>query len=263
MLAVVGHELTGCVSTAWGGEECPPEGAAFLWIYLLAENAGDPASPAVEVPVEVVILCRGEAIHPQWISMPEGRTEWKSGDLYPGASTSGWEVFVVPQGVDISEVMIQVRLSWEDTATWALEGGQVAGVPSPTPTPTSVPPLKLGEWVEREGFAVNVRDYEVARECLGAGAGPAAGAKLVYVWIVVQNVGEEVVDLPNFVVQLSGVDKTSDWFGGIVCSRVSHNSARCQQACFGMHQVWAANVDGQPSTVSTAMQTSKVCCQTL
>lgn len=77
--------------------------------------------------------------------------------------------------------------------------------------------LSLGEWAQWDGLNISVQRYEETSKCRGYGDDPAEGAKLVYVWIVVHNVSSDVVELPSFFVNLSGIDKDSHWFGGTVC----------------------------------------------
>lgn len=85
------------------------------------------------------------------------------------------------------------------------------------PTLTPIPSSAMGEWTQWNGLAISVERYEVADECRGYGDGPAEGAKLVYIWVAVRNVSQHVVELPSFLVELSGVEKHSGWFGGTVC----------------------------------------------
>ena len=86
----------------------------------------------------------------------------------------------------------------------------------------SVSSLALGKWAYWKGLAISVKKYEITQECRGLTgrgyqSGPAEGAKLVYIWVAVRNEGSEVIDLPSFFVDLSGVEKDSGWFGGTVC----------------------------------------------
>jgi len=87
--------------------------------------------------------------------------------------------------------------------------------PTPGLTVTPVPHLALEEWVEWDGLAIAVRRYEVTHECLGHGDGPAEGAKLIYVWVGVRNISEDVIEMPDLWFVHNG--KYSDWYGGTVC----------------------------------------------
>ena len=46
---------------------------------------------------------------------------------------------------------------------------------------------------------------------------PAEGAKVVYVWIALRNIGEKVQDLPQMFVEMEDVEKHSNSYGGTVC----------------------------------------------
>ena len=78
--------------------------------------------------------------------------------------------------------------------------------------------LSLGQWAHWEGLAISVKKYEVTQECRGqTGKSSAEGAKLVYIWVAVRNESSELIELPSFFANLSGVEKGSGWFGGTVC----------------------------------------------
>jgi len=83
-------------------------------------------------------------------------------------------------------------------------------------------PVSLGTWARWEGLAVSVERYEVVHKCRGLtggyGKGPSEGAKLVYIWVTVRNISDKVIEeMPSFYVELSGVEKNANWFGGTVC----------------------------------------------
>ena len=111
-VAILEHELSGCVTNETGWEECPSEGAAYLWVHLLAENIGDNSALPVEVPDRVALVYQGEELWPEGFSLEGfGRSDWRPGELYPGIHGDGWEVFEVPAGVDLGQVTVSV-MNW-------------------------------------------------------------------------------------------------------------------------------------------------------
>lgn len=77
--------------------------------------------------------------------------------------------------------------------------------------------FKPKEWAKLNELSISLEGYELANKCQGYGDGPAEGAKLVYVWIVVRNDSDDVIDVPSFYVNITGIKDSADRFGGLVC----------------------------------------------
>jgi hypothetical protein len=88
------------------------------------------------------------------------------------------------------------------------------------------------EWSYWDGLAIIVKNYEVVLTCRGYGEGPAQGAKLVYVWIAIRNVSDDIVKLPSFFLELEGLKESSKSFGGKVCR---YDEKALGNACWEWH----------------------------
>ena len=115
-VTVLEHELTGCVVTAEGEEKCPPEGAAYLWVHLLAQHIGDTSALPVDASFSTEVFYRGNRQDDNylWSGRP-GKPHWPgysdgSGptELYPGTQCEGWLGFTVPVGIVLSETVVHL-----------------------------------------------------------------------------------------------------------------------------------------------------------
>jgi hypothetical protein len=88
------------------------------------------------------------------------------------------------------------------------------------------------EWSYRGGLAIIVKNYEVVQKCRGYGEGPAKGSKLVYVWVTIRNVSDDIVELPSFFLELEGLKESSKSFGGKVCR---YDEKALGNACWEWH----------------------------
>ena len=118
-VTILEHELTGCVVTADGEERCPPDGAAYLWVHLLAQHIGDPSALPVDASFSTEVFYRGQRQDDNyiWSGRPgkPHRHGYSDGsgptELWPGTQCEGWLGFTVPAGMVLSETVVHLDKS--------------------------------------------------------------------------------------------------------------------------------------------------------
>lgn len=106
------------------GNETPPEGATFLFVYVEAKNVGEVA----RYTPHITLVYKGEIDSTRYFSgfiqeVPYVRyapyDSYK--EIYPSVTEEGWIYFEVPKAFDPSEAKIRIK-SRESlkTAIWAL-----------------------------------------------------------------------------------------------------------------------------------------------
>ena len=119
--AVVGHELTGCVTLESGEERCPPEGARYVWVKMRVENSEH--YPTADNGPQLSVVHQGQPL-PEMVFLPEGkspRSACTPEGYYRDEPCEFWIGGIVPDGVDSAD--LTVRASWRDeVAVWPLGG---------------------------------------------------------------------------------------------------------------------------------------------
>ncbi|MGD0575616.1 MAG: hypothetical protein ABSB61_09695 [Anaerolineales bacterium] len=114
-VAVIGHAVTNCVTLKSGEQDCPPAGAAYLWIHLTAKDAGNPSALPVHAYFAITLFYRGEpqpdvTLDPGTADMPSwpGCALGCSTQMYAGNALDGWLTFTIPSAPDICHVVVQL-----------------------------------------------------------------------------------------------------------------------------------------------------------
>jgi hypothetical protein len=106
------------------GNETPPEGATFLFVYVEGKNVGEVARYTPYITLEY----KGEIDSTRYFSgfiqeVPyvhyEPYDSYK--EIYPSVTEEGWIYFEVPKAFDPSEAKIRIRArGYSKTAIWTL-----------------------------------------------------------------------------------------------------------------------------------------------
>ncbi|HJH25646.1 MAG TPA: hypothetical protein C5S37_02485 [Methanophagales archaeon] len=107
----------------------PPEGAKFLWVYVIAKNVGEVAREVPDSLYDIKMLYKGEEISTQYLVGSEFTRKREiydssgmfSDPLYPGVTDEGWILFEVPEGIDLSQAKIHVEspTNYKKNVTWS------------------------------------------------------------------------------------------------------------------------------------------------
>ncbi len=108
------YELIQCFTTLYGSQECPPEGAKYLWINIKRENIRNSDELPIYSCFTFRLLYRGDEIQPMTYATQENRENWGDGgckELYASQSDEGWIYFEVPEGIILSEGVLRISKS--------------------------------------------------------------------------------------------------------------------------------------------------------
>ena len=91
----------------------PPAGAKFLWLHMMAVNAGQERL-ALPGPDSFEILYRGTASRSITMNYSfatrSGYRDYAGGIVSPAISDEGWVAFVAPSGASASDVIVRANL---------------------------------------------------------------------------------------------------------------------------------------------------------
>jgi len=127
--AVVGHELTGCVTLDSGEERCPAEGQVYVWVEFIVKNSEH--YPTADVGPQISIVHRDQPL-PEVVFLPEGKSPRSSctpEGYYRDEPCQFWVGASVPEVVRTQD--LAVRAVWDETfAIWpvGVEEGRVLSV---------------------------------------------------------------------------------------------------------------------------------------
>ena len=121
---VIEYEFAGSYIDKYNQTVYPPEGAKFLWVHVKAKNVDEVAR---DLPSSIYLLYKDTHITSYSAYYRAGERErygvyW---DVYPNISKEGWDIYAVPEGIDISQAKIRVVIptkenGFEETLTWCL-----------------------------------------------------------------------------------------------------------------------------------------------
>jgi hypothetical protein len=119
------YEITNCFTSQYGTNECPPEGAAFLWINIKRENIRSSDELPIYSCFTFRLLYKGEELQPSTYAIQKNRENWGDGgckELYASQYDEGWIYFQVPEGINLNEVMLRITsyMGPEFISEWSL-----------------------------------------------------------------------------------------------------------------------------------------------
>jgi hypothetical protein len=126
-LSVTQSEATHACPDGFGGK--PAEGAKFIVINVAARNTGDNVidMPSLHFELNGYQSSLGTTGACLYNEKAFGNVCWQSsGKLYPGVTCEGWELFEVPESLDLRSATVrgkvdEVGTGTVDIAEWRLE----------------------------------------------------------------------------------------------------------------------------------------------
>lgn len=112
-VTVLEHVLEGCYTSTYGDKQCPPAGAAFLWVHLEKKHTGNSSDLPIYSCLFFTLIYRdAELQDSQSNDFYPDRESWSGGgcdELYADHSSNGWVSFEVPSGIVLSDAMLRIK----------------------------------------------------------------------------------------------------------------------------------------------------------
>ena len=109
LIKLTKYEFSDSYKTDYDYEETPPEGAKFLWIYLIVRNDGKNSTNSPS-SYEFTLIYQNKQIDTDGIySTRPGYDEFNSGDIFPGISREGWLRFTLPKAAQSNQLTINYK----------------------------------------------------------------------------------------------------------------------------------------------------------